>query len=52
MHDAMIAAAWEAIRADGKNRRLILDDHADGCQIDVCEPDKRPQRATADATSG
>ena len=25
LHDAMIAAAWEAIRADGKNRRLILD---------------------------
>jgi hypothetical protein len=25
MQDAMIAAAWAAIHADGKNRRLILD---------------------------
>jgi len=25
MQDAMIAAAWVAIHADGKNRRLILD---------------------------
>ena len=30
MHDAMIAAAWAAIRLDGKNRRLILDS-ADAC---------------------
>jgi hypothetical protein len=29
MQDAMIAAAWAAIHADGKNRRLILDS-ADG----------------------
>lgn len=25
MHEAMIAAAWAAIKADGKNRRLIVD---------------------------
>jgi hypothetical protein len=36
MQDAMIAAAWAAIAADGKNRRLILDSEASGCRMDIC----------------